>query len=164
MRGVSNGAVLAALGVLALIFGVITLVYGLAFDTAARDFASAAECGPEVHSTDCLQRRPIEITGTGTGRYGQVTTVDFLDSDSPHESHLGFGARNTSVLHAGASGIATRWRGMYTNLDVAGIDFATDENPFGQHLMWFVFGLVGVAFALVFLAASLVWYRTNRSA
>jgi hypothetical protein len=56
------------------------------------------------------------------------------------------------------------WHGKYTNLDVAGIDFATDENPVGQQRLWIIFGVIGIGFALILWAASLVWHVMNRRA
>lgn len=155
---------LTIVGGLCLIFGVIALVKGLSLDSAARDFESAAQCRPGTQYTDCLEQRAIEITAVGTGRQGEVNTVDFLDNGNPHESHLGLGRQDRSVLRAGASGIATFWHGKYTNLDVASIDFATDENPVDQQHLWMLFALIGLSFALILWAAALVWNMMNRRA
>jgi hypothetical protein len=161
-RGVTDGAVLAIAGALCLIFGVIALVYSLSLDSAARDFKSAAPCQPGIQNTDCYEQRAIGITGVGTGRWGEVNTVDFLDNGKPHESSLGPGGQDKSVLRSGASGIATLWHGRYTNLDVAGIDFLTKENPVGQEGLWTLFAFIGIGFALIIWAASLAWYVMNR--
>lgn len=161
-RRVTDCMALAILGAICLIFGVIVLVYSVSLDATARDFQSAAPCEPGVQNANCYERRAIGITRVGTGRGGKVNTVDFLDSGSPHEVSLGPTLRDRSVLRSGASGIAVRWHGMYTNLVVGGIDFATDENPIGQHSLWTVFGVLGVAFAFVLWAASFVWHVMNR--
>jgi hypothetical protein len=158
---VTDGVALAILGRVCLIFGVIVLVYALSLDSTAREFQSAAACEPGFQNTNCYERRAIGITEVGTGRGGEVNTVSFLDSGSPHEVSLGPTLRDRSVLRSGASGIAVRWHGMYTNLVVEGIDFATDENPVGQHSLWTVFGVLGVAFASVLWAASFVWHLMN---
>jgi hypothetical protein len=161
-RGVSDGVALAIVGAICLIFGVVALVYGLSLDSAARDFKSAAPCQSEIQNTDCLEQRSIEITGVGTGKSGEVNTVDFLDNGNPHESHLGPGRQDTSVLQPGAPGTATFWHSKYTNLDVAGIDFVTDENPVGQQGLWMLFAFIGIGFALIIWAASLALYVMNR--
>ena len=161
-RGVSDGVVLAIAGSLCLVFGVIALVYGLSLDSAARDFKSAAQCRPGIQDTGCLEQRAIQITGVGTGRYGEVNAVDFLDNGNPHESHLGPGGQDKSVLVPGASGTATLWHGKYTNLDVAGMDFVTDENPVGQQDLWMLFAVIGIGFALILWAASWAWDVMNR--
>ena len=85
----------------------------------------------------------------------RVNTVDFLDSGNPHEVRLGPGRRDTAVLQPGASGVAIMWRGRYTNLDVASIDFVTDQNPVGQQGLW-------TLFALILWAPSLAWHVMNR--
>lgn len=158
----SNGVVLAIVGALCLIFGVIALIYGLSLDSAARDFKSAAQCRPGIQDTDCLEQRAIQITGVDTGRYGEVNAVDFLDNGNPHESHLGPGGQDKSVLVPGASGTATLGHGKYTNLDVAGMDFVTDENPVGQQGLWVLFAFIGIGFALILWAASLAWDVMNK--
>ena len=66
------------------------------------------------------------------------------------------------MLRSGASGVAIRWHGVYTNLEVAGIDFVTEESPVGQHGLWTLFGVIGVGFALILWAASVVWHVMNR--
>jgi hypothetical protein len=156
--------VLAIAGTLCFIAGVIVLAHGLSLDSAARDFKSAARCRAGTQGTDCLEQREIEITAVGTGRQGEVNTVDFLDGGTPHESHLGPGTRDTWVLRAGASGTATLWHAKYTNLEVAGIDFVTDENPVTQQGLWMLFAVIGIGFALVLWAASLAWNVMNRQA
>jgi len=161
-RGVSDGAVLAIAGVVCLILGGIALVYSLSLDSAVRDLNSALQCQRGIQVTDCREQRPIEVTGVGTGRYGEVNAVDFLDDGSPHESHLAFGSKDTSVLQPGASGKATRWHGKYTNLDVGGIDFVTDEYPAGQQRLPMLIAVIGICFALVLWAASLAWNIMNR--
>jgi hypothetical protein len=98
----------------------------------------------------------------GTGQHGEVNTVDFLDSGSPHEVRLGPGLQARSVLQSGASGVAILWHGRYTNLDVAGIDFVTDQNPVGQQGVWTLFAFIGIGFALILWAASLAWHVINR--
>lgn len=158
----TNGKVLAITGAVCFVLGGIALAYSLSLGFAARDFLSAAACSPGVQATDCLQRRAIEITDTGTGRYGEVNTVDFLDNGDPHESHLAFGRYDTSVLQRGASGTATLWHGEYTNLDVAGIDFLTDESPVASRGLWTLFGGIGIGFAVITWVASLVWSGMNR--
>ncbi len=160
----SDGLALAIAGALCLIVGAIALVYSLSLDSAARDFKSAAQCQTGIKDTDCLERRAIEVTAVATGRQGEVNTVDFLDNGNPHESHLGPGRRDTSVLQPHASGTATLWHGKYTNLDVAGIDFVTDENPVGEHGLWILFAVIGIGFALILWAASLAWDVMNRRA
>ena len=55
-----------------------------------------------------------------------------------------------------------RWHGKYTNLDVGGIDFVTDENPVGQQRLPMLFAVIGICFALVLWAASLAWNIMNR--
>jgi hypothetical protein len=164
LRGVSDGVALAIAGALCVTFGVIALVYSLSLDSAARDFKSAARCRPGIQDTDCLEQRAIEITAVSTGRQGEVNTVDFLDNGTAHESHLGPGTHETSVLQPGASGTATLWQGMYTTLDVAGIDFDTDENPAVQQRLSMLFALIGIGFALILWAASLAWHVMNRRA
>lgn len=158
----SNGTFLAITGAVCFVLGGIALVYSLWLGFAARDFQSAAECSPGVQTTNCLQRRAIEITDASTGRYGEVNTVDFLDNGDSHESHLAFGRYDTSVLQPGASGTATLWHGQYTNLDVAGIDFLTDQNPVASRGLWTLFGGIGIAFAVIIWSASLVWTAMNR--
>jgi hypothetical protein len=150
------------MGALCFVFGVIVLLYGLGLDSAARDFKSARQCLSGNRATDCAEQRAIEITAVSTGRSGGVNTVDFLDQGSPHESHLGPGAKYTSVLQAGASGTATLWRGKYTNLDVAGIDFVTDENPVAQQGLWILFGVIGIGFAVILWTGWLAWNVMNR--
>src|SRR6266702_2611679 len=130
--GVTDGVVLAIAGGFSLIFGVIVLGYSLSLDSDARAFKSAAPCRPGIQDTNCYQQRAIGITGVGTGRQGEVNIVDFLDSGNPHEVSLGPALQDRSVLQSGASGVAILWHGRYTNLDVAGIDFVTDQNPVGQ--------------------------------
>jgi hypothetical protein len=161
-RRMTDGVVLAIAGGACLIFGVIVLVYSLSLDSAARDFNSAAPCQPGIQDTNCYQQRAIGITGVGTGRQGEVNTVDFLDSGNPHEVSLGPGFRDTSVLQSGASGIAIVWHGRYTNLDVAGIDFVTDQNPVGQQGLWRLFAFIGIGFAVILWAASWAWHVLNR--
>jgi hypothetical protein len=163
-RGVSDGVVLVIVGALCLIVGVIALAYSHSLDAATSDFKSAAQCRPGILDRGCFEQRTIEITAVGTGRWDEVNTVDFLDNGSPHESHLGLGRQDTSVLQPRAPGAATLWHGKYTNLDVAGIDFATDENPVGQQRLWIIFGVIGIGFALILWAASLVWHMMNRRA
>lgn len=158
----TDGVTLAIAGAVCLTFGVIVLVHSLSLDSAARDFKSAAPCQPGIQNTDCYEQRAIGITGVGTGRQGEVNTVDFLDNGNPHEVSLGPGLRDSSVLQSGTSGTAILWHGRYTNIDVAGIDFVTDENPVGQHGLWTLFGVIGVGFALILWAASLVWHVMNR--
>lgn len=161
-RGLTDGVVLAIAGGVSLIFGVIVLGFSLSLDSDARAFKSAAPCQPGIQDTNCYQQRAIGITGVGTGRQGKVNIVDFLDSGNPHEVSLGPGLRDTSVLQSGASGVAILWHGRYTNLDVAGIDFVTDQNPVGQQGMWRLFALIGIGFALILWAASLAWHVMNR--
>lgn len=161
-RGVTDGAVLAIAGAVFFIGGVIALAFGLSLDLAARDFKSAAPCQPGIQSADCLERRAIDITGVSTGRSGRVDAVDFLDSGSPHESHLAPGRQDRSALQSGASGTATLWHGKYTNLDVAGIDFLTDENPIAQQGLWWLFAFIGIGFAVILWTASWVWGVMNR--
>jgi hypothetical protein len=161
-RGVTDGVVLAIAGGISLIFGVIVLLYSISLDSAARDFKSAGPCQPGIHDTDCYQQRAIGITGVGTGRQGEVNTVDFLDSGNPHEVSLGPGLQDRSVLQSGESGVAILWHGRYTNLDVAGFDFVTDQNPVGQQGVWTLFALIGIGFALILWAASLAWNVMNR--
>ncbi len=156
--------VFAIAGTLSLIVGVIALVYSLSLDSAAREFKSAAQCRPGIHATDCLELRAIGITGVGTGRQGEINTVDFLDNGIPHESRLGPGAKDTSVLQPGASGTASLWHGKYTNLDVAGVDFVTDENPVGEQGLWMLFAVIGIGIALILWTASLAWGVVNRRA
>lgn len=160
----SDGTVLAIAGGLCLIAGVVVFLYSLSLDSAARQFKSAQACRPGTQGTECLAQRVIAITGVGTGRQGEINTVDFLDNGTAHESHLGPGARQTAVLQPGASGTATMWHGKYTNLDVAGIDFATDENPVDREGLWLLFGGIGIGFAVILLAASLAWNVMNRRA
>ncbi|HXC77618.1 MAG TPA: hypothetical protein VNU19_11250, partial [Candidatus Acidoferrum sp.] len=147
---------------LCLIFGVIVLVYSLSLDSAARDFKSAVPCQPGIQDTNCYQQQAIGITGVGTGQHGEVNTVDFVASGNPHEVRLGPGLQDRSVLQSGASGVAILWQGTYTNLDVAGINFATDQNPVGQQGVWMVFAFIGFGFALILWAASLAWHVVNR--
>jgi hypothetical protein len=161
-RGVTDGVVLAIAGGVSLIFGVIVLVYSISLDSTARDFKSAASCQPGLQDTNCYQQRAIGITGVGTGRQDEVNTVDFLDSGNSHEVSLGPGRQDRSVLRSGASGIAILWHGRYTNLDVAGIDFVTDQNPVGQQGVWRLFAFIGFGFALILWAASLAWHLMNR--
>jgi hypothetical protein len=149
-------------GALCLIFGVIALVYSLSLDSAARDFKSAAPCRPGIQNTDCYEQRAIGITGVGTGRQGEVNTVDFLDNGNPHEVRVRLGGQDQSVLRSGASGIAILWHGRYTNLDVAAIDFVTDENPVGQQGLWMLVAFIGIGFALIIWAASLASDVMNR--
>jgi hypothetical protein len=155
---------MAIAGVLCLIFGIIALAFNLSLNSAAHDFRSAAQCRPGIQDADCLEPRAIEITGVGHGRLGEVISVDFLDNGSPHESHLGPERQDRSVLQPGASGTATLWHGKYTNLDVADINFATDENPVAQQFLWMLFGVIGIGFALILWAASLAWEVMNRRA
>lgn len=160
-RGVTDGVTLAVLGSACFVVGVIALVYGLSLEPPAHDFTSAAPCQTANQGTDCYNQRAIGITSVGTGRFGEVDTVDFLDDGNPHEVSLGPGLRDTSVLQSGASGSAILWHGRYTSLEVAGIDFVTDDNPVVQQRLWMVAGIIGIAFAVVLWAASLVWHRMN---
>lgn len=161
-RGATDGAVLAIVGAVCLICGVIALAFGLSLDSVARDFKSAAPCQPLIQNVGYLEQREIEITAVGTGRLDEVSTVDFLDNGNPHESHLGPGSQDRSVLKPGASGTATLWRGKYTNLDVAGIDFVTEENPTAQQSLWAIFAFIGIGFAVILWTASWVWGVMNR--
>jgi hypothetical protein len=159
---VSDGKTLAIMGAVCLVLGGFALVYSLSVEVSARDFESAPACSPGTQTTNCLDRRPIEITDTGTGRWGEVNTVDFLDEGNPHESHLSFGRYDTSVLRPGASGVATLWHGQYTNLDVAGTDFLTDQNPVAWRGVWILFGVIAIAFAVILWGASAVWIAMSR--
>jgi hypothetical protein len=161
---VTDGAVLAVAGAVCFICGVIALAFGLSLDSVARDFKSAAPCRPVVPNVGCLEQREIEITAVGTGRWDEVRTVDFLDRGNPHESHLGLGHQDRSVLKPGASGIATLWHGKYTNLNVAGIDFVTDENPIAQQGLWALFAFIGIGLAVILCTASWAWGVMNRRA
>lgn len=161
-RGVTDGAVLAIVGVVCFMCGVIALAFGLSLDSVASDFKSAAPCRPIIQNVGCLEQREIEITAVGTGRLDEVSTVDFLDSGNPYESHLGPGRQDRSVLKPGASGTATLWHGKYTNLDVAGIDFVTEENPIAQQGQWALFAFIGIGFAVILWTASWVWGVMNR--
>jgi len=154
---VSDGRTLAITGVVCFVLGAILLGYGVSLAASTHEFRSAAMCTPGIEDANCLQRRAIQITDTKAGRYGGVSTVDFLDSGIPHESHLGLGRYDTSVLEPGAFGTATLWHGQYTNLDIAGIDFLTDQNPVASQAVWIVFGVIGIGFALILWAAALVW-------
>lgn len=100
----SDGRVLAITGAVCFVLGGIALTYAVSLGLAAHEFNSAAVCSAGIEGADCLQRRAIQITSTGTGRFGEVNTVDFLDDGNPHESHLGPGRYDTSVLVPGASG------------------------------------------------------------
>jgi hypothetical protein len=159
---VSDGRVLAITGAVCFVLGGIALAYAVSLDLTAHEFKSAAVCNPGIEDANCLRRRAIQITDIGTGRYGEVDIVDFLDDGNPHESHLGFGRYDTSVLKPGASGTATLWHGQYTNLDIAGIDFLTDQNPVAGQAVWILFGVIGIGFALVLWAAALAWNVMNR--
>jgi len=164
---VSDGRTLAITGAVCFVLGAIVLGYAVALDSSTREFRSAALCNPGVEDANCLQRRAIQITDTGAGRFGGVSTVDFLDSGTPHESHLGFGRYDTSVLEPGASGTVTLWHGQYTNLDIAGVDFLTDQNPVASQAVWILFGVIGIGFALILWAAALAWnvmYRPRDAA
>lgn len=65
------------------------------------------------------------------------------------------------MLQPGVSGIATLWHGQYTNLEVSGVDFLTDQNPVAWQGLWIVFGVIGIGFALVLWAASTAWNLMN---
>ena len=158
----SDGRTLAITGAVCFVLGAIVLGYAVLLAASTREFRSAAVCNPGIEDANCLQRRAIQITDTRTGRFGGVSTVDFLDSGTPHESHLGLGRYDTSVLERGAFGTATLWHGQYTNLDVAGIDFLTDQNPVASEAMWIIFGVIGIGFALILWAAALAWNLMNR--
>lgn len=158
----SDGRALTIIGAVCFLLGGIALAYALSLGLTAREFNSAAVCNAGIDDANCLQRRAIQITDTGTGRFGEVTTVDFLDNGSAHESHLGPERYDTSVLEPGASGTATLWHGQYTNLDIAGVDFLTDQNPVAWRAVWILFGAIGIGFALILWAAALVWNVMNR--
>lgn len=160
-QGVTDGMVLAITGALCLVFGLIALAYNESLDSAVHDFKSAAPCRTGIQDTNCYEQRGIDITGVGTGRMGEVNAADFIDNGQPHEVGLRLGGRDPSVLRAGASGTATLWHGSYTNLDVGGIDFVTDENPVGRQGLWLIFAVIGIGFALILWAASLAWNVMN---
>ena len=75
----SDGKTLAIMGAVCFVFGGIALVYSLSLGFSARDFQSAAACSSGTQTTGCLEHRTIAITDTGTGRWGEVNAVDFLD-------------------------------------------------------------------------------------
>lgn len=155
---------MAVTGAIFLALGAIALVYALSLDATVRDFESAAACTTGAQDSACLERRTIEITGVRTGRFDEVDAVDLRDDGQTQELGLAPRSQHTSVLQTGASGIATIWRGQYTNLDVAGLDFRTDENPRVRQAVWLLVAFVGGGFAVILVGASLVWRAMNRRA
>jgi hypothetical protein len=124
-------------------FGIGALVYSLSLDASVHDFQSAVPCTP-TGSSNCYQVREVAITSVDVSRNdrGETDTVHFDDGAVSREVSIHPGDRDSSVLHAGAGGTAVLWRGRYTNLKVAGTDFATLDNPAGQQGEWRVIAYI----------------------
>ena len=161
VRGTLIGT--AVTGTLLMLIGIASLIYSLAQDDAVRSFKSATLCQPGVSSSDCYEQRPISITGVDVsqGRSGETDTVRFLDAGTPQKVSLHPGNGDSSVLRTGATGTATLWQGRYTNLDVAGVSFATDENPVGQQSLSRFVAVLGIGSGLL-LAAGFWYTRSGR--
>jgi hypothetical protein len=139
---------------LLLLIGVGALVVSLAQDGDVNSFKSASLCRPGASNTDCYEQRAISITSVdiSQGRSGENDTVHFVDDGIAHQVSLHPGNRDSSVLRAGASGTAILWHGRYTNLEVAGVAFSTDENPVGQQWEARLLAFIGIGGGLLMLA------------
>jgi hypothetical protein len=145
---------IAVSAALLLLIGVGALIASLAQDGDVSSFKSASLCRPGVSNTDCYEQRSISITGVdiSQGRSGENDTVHFLDDGIAHQVSLHPGNRDSSVLRTGATGTAILWHGRYTNLEVAGIAFSTDENPVGQQGVARLVAFMGIGGGLLMLA------------
>lgn len=151
-------------GAILLPIGVGALAYSISLDNAVRDFMTATACRPAAPNSDCYERRSISITGVdiSQGRSGEDDTVHFLDNGNAHEVSLHPGGRDSSVMRTGATGTATLWQGRYTDLDVAGVGFATDENPVGQQGIWRWLGVFSLGFGLLYAVGPFAFRRIRK--
>ena len=133
----------AAAFLLGAAFGVGALVYSFSLDGEVQSFRSSHPC-TTAPDANCYQLRNVVITGVDIshGRGGETDTVRFTDTGAPQEVAVHPGGLDSSVIMTGAEGTATIWHGKYTNLDVAGMDFATLDNPVGQRGEWREIGII----------------------
>lgn len=153
----------AAALVLVAVGGVGAIVYSLSLDAEVQTFRSAHQCTTTANS-GCYELHNVTITGVeiSHGQGGETDTVQFTDSGSPHEVAVHPGGLDSSVLSTGAEGVATLWHGKYTNLKVAGVSFATIDNPVGQRGEWRLIGIVllgAVLFQGSVLSAGVIYVR-----
>lgn len=150
----------AASGVLVAGLGVAALIYSNSLDEAVQRFHAAHECTGTDHA-NCYQLRDVVITGVDVSHRseGEIDTVHFVDAGSPRVVTIHIGDRDSSVLRTGADGVATLWEGKYTNLQIAGVSFATIDNPVGQQGEWRLLGDIGVGFGLLNLAGVVALLR-----
>ncbi len=140
--GAGGAAILVAAG------GVGAIIYTFSTDADVQAFLTARKCAT-LEERNCYQLRDIVITGVDIShnRSAESDTVQFTDSGSSHEVDIHPGRLDSSVLRTGAEGEAILWRGNYTNLHVAGVAFATTDNPAGQQNEWRLIGFIALAFA-----------------
>jgi hypothetical protein len=140
--GAGGAAILVAAG------GVGAIIYSFSIDADVQAFLTAHKCAA-LEDRNCYQLRNIVITGVDISHNGSAEsdTVRFTDSGSSHEVDIHPGRLDSSVLRTGAEGEAILWRGNYTNVHVAGVAFATTDNPAGQRNEWRLIGFIALAFA-----------------
>jgi len=148
--------------------GVGALIYSFFLDAEVQSFRSAHQCTTAAN-TDCYELHNVTITGVdiSNGRSGETDEVHFMDSGSQHEVAIHPGGLDSSVLSTGAEGVATLWHGRYTNLKVAGVSFATVDNPAGQQGEWRLIGIIllgAVLFQGAVLTAGILYVRRRTAA
>jgi hypothetical protein len=150
----------AASGLLVAGLGIAAIVYSNSLDDAVQRFHSAHKCTSRADA-NCYQLRDVVITGVDVshGNEGEIDTVHFVDAGSPQVVTIHPGDRDSSVLRTGADGVATLWEGKYTNLQIAGVSFATIDNPVGQQGEWRLLGDIGVGFGLLNLGGVVAIFR-----
>jgi hypothetical protein len=139
--GTGGAAILVAAG------GVGAIIYSFSIDADVQAFLTAHKCAA-LEDRNCYELRNIVITGVDISHgSAESDTVQFTDSGSSHEVDIHPGRLDSSVLRTGAEGEAILWRGNYTNLHVAGVAFATTDNPAGHQNEWRLIGFIALAFA-----------------
>ena len=143
--------------------GVGALIYSFFLDAEVQTFRSAHQC-TTVANTDCYELHNVTITGVdiSNGRGGESDEVHFTDSGSRHEVAIDPGGLDSSVLSTGAEGVAPLWHGKYTTLKVAGVSFATIDNPADQRGEWRLIGIIllgAVLFQGSVLTAGVLYVR-----
>jgi hypothetical protein len=143
-------------------------IYSFFLDAEVQSLHSAHQCTTAANA-DCYELHNVTITGVdiSNGRGGETDEVHFTDSGSEHEVAILPGGLDSSVLSTGAEGAATLWHGKYTNLKVAGVSFATIDNPAGQRGEWRLIGIIllgAVLFQGAVLTAGVLYVRRRREA